>query len=298
MLLSALHSCRQGSLLLQNVILKGCQQQAIVLIGPGASLTARNVTFTGHGSSSDRNSSGSSNIRARGVVISAQQATVTLDSVVITGNKGALPLAAPTYSHPCGNDDSSSSSSTTAGSRGFLRNGSVCGAPVLSSSLIYLQDSLFTATNTSFISNTAGAVISTTGSAQHSLQLLQETRLQDNQAAWLIVADSFAADPIGRENLLAPHPTEQNAKQKLSYRAVYTTHDFIWHLKIMTDWQRELPRQEAQPKVLQYVGQAPLGQVRPPLAAGVLGTLLQCVDIDGMLAGMRVLMGSSSTAAG
>jgi hypothetical protein len=247
---------------LQNVILEGCQQQAIVLIGPGASLTARNVTFRGHGSSDsgDRTQASNSSSKARGIVVSAQQATVTFDDVVITGNMGALPHGTPTNSPPC--DDSSSGSSRTASSSSFMKNGSVCGAPVLASSLIDLQDSVFTATETSFVSNTAGAVISATGSAQHSLQLLQGTRLQDNQAAWLIVADSFAADPVGRQNLLAPHPTEQNAKQKLSYRPAYTTHDFIWHMKNMSDWHQELPRQVAGPKAARYVGKAPLGQVR------------------------------------
>jgi hypothetical protein len=133
---------------------------------------------------------------------------------------------------------------------------------VLTSSLIDLQDSIFMATITSFVNNTAGAVISTTGSAQHSLQLLQDTQLQDNTATWLIVADSFAADLVGRENLLAPHPTEQNTKKKLKYEPAYTTHDFIWHLKDMSDWQQELPRQVTAPKASRYVGTAPLGQVR------------------------------------
>jgi hypothetical protein len=185
---------RQGSLVLQNVILDGCQHQAIVLVGPGASLTARGVTFSGHGSSSNTQ---------QGIVSSAQQASVTLDNVVITESYGNLPHGMPSYSLPC---------NSTHVKQPISSNGAVCGAPILSSSLISLKDSTFRAINSSITGNTAGAMISTSGSAQHSMQLLQDTQLQGNTAAWLVVADSSAADALGRETLLAPHPSEENAK--------------------------------------------------------------------------------------
>lgn len=252
-------ACRQGHLTLQNVLLPGCTHQAVVLTGPSASLTARNVMFSGHGSSSSSNhsSSGSqdsdsNSSRLQGIVISAQQATITLDRVVITGNKGRLPRGEPSYHPPCNGSSILAPAST---------NGLVCGSPVLASSLIHLQDSTLTARDTTIAGNTASAVISTSGSAQHSLQLLSGTRLQDNTAAWLIVADSFGSDPVGRENLLAPHPSQKTAKQKLRFRPVYTTYDFMWHLKSMDDWRKVLAQQVAQPKVLQYVGRAPAGQV-------------------------------------
>jgi hypothetical protein len=226
------------------VVLKDCKHQAIMLIGPGASLTARGVTFSGHGSSSKT---------LQGIVISAQQASVTLENVVITRSSGALPHGLPTHSPPCNNTHLKQPTSS---------EGTVCGAPILSSSLIQLQDSVFKAVNSSITASTAGALISTSGSAQHSMQLLQDTKLQDNTAAWLVVADSFAADAVGRENLLAPHPSEENAKQKLRFKPVYTTYDFLWHMKNMRDWRQELPASLARPKVQSYVGVAPQGQVR------------------------------------
>lgn len=206
---------RQGSLLLQNVVLKDCKHQAIVLVGPGASLTAHGVTFTGHGSSSNTQ---------QGIVIAAQQAKVTLQDVVISESSGALPHGMPLQGPACNSTNLKQPKSSS---------GAVCGAPVPTSSLINLQDSTFSAVNSSIVGNTAGALISTSGSAQHSMQLLQGTQLQDNTAAWLVVADSFAADAVGRENLLAPHPSEQNAKQKLRFKPVYTTHDFLWDIKNM-----------------------------------------------------------------
>lgn len=215
-----------------------------MLVGPDASLTARGVTFSGHGSSSNT---------LQGIVISAQQAAVTLENVVITRSSGALPHGMPSYSPPCNN---------THLKQPLSRAGAVCGAPILPSSLIYLRESTLKAVNSSIVASTAGALISTTGSAQHSMQLLQDTLLQDNTAAWLVVADSFAADAVGRENLLAPHPSEENAKQKLRFKPVYTTYDFLWHLKNMKDWRRELPANLARPKVQSYVGVAPKGQVR------------------------------------
>ena len=241
---------RQGSLLLQNVVLKDCSHQAIVLLGPGASLTARGVTFSGHGSSSNTQ---------QGIVISAQQASVTMEDVVITGSSGMLPHGTPAHSPSC---------NSTHVQQPLSRAGAVCGAPILSSSLIHLQDSTFKAVNSSIDASTAGALISTSGSAQHSMQLLQGTQLQDNTAAWLVVADSFAADEVGRENLLAPHPSEQNAQQKLRFKPVYTTFDFLWHMKNMKEWRKELPANLARPKLQRYVGVAPQGQVRPPVSAG------------------------------
>lgn len=185
-------------------------------------------------------------------MISAQQATVILDRALVTGNEGALSHGAPLFHPPCNSSNVLAPAST---------NGIVCNTPVLVSSLIHLQDSTLTARDTTIAGNTAGAVISTSGSAQHSLQLLSGTQLQDNTAAWLIVADSFGSDAVGRASMLAPHPSEKNAKQKLQFRPAYTTYDFMWHLKSMVDWRKVLAQQVAHPKVLQYVGRAPSGQV-------------------------------------
>jgi len=237
---------------LQNLVLQGCSHQAVVLVGPGAALTAHNVTFTGHGSSDSR---------VQGIVISAQQAICKLEHVIITGNQGALPLGRPAYHPACNSssiEDPSSSSSSSSSSKG-----AVCGAPVLSSSLIHLQDSTLITSSTSIASNAAAAVISAQGSSQHSLQLLPGTQLRNNTAAWLIVADSFAADRMGRENLLAPHPSDQNANEKRSYRSRYTAHRLMWHLKSLNDtWRDVLSREVAQPTAQQFVGLAPGGQVR------------------------------------
>jgi len=223
-----MHACRQATLVLQNVALFNCQHQAVVL-GPGAVLQARNVTFSGHGSSSSS---------IRGVIISAQQASVHLQDVLITDNRGAVRQGFPSYQPPCSNNGVMSADGKQAAAD--------CGPPVISSSLIHLQHSPLTTINTRINSNTAGAIISAVGSNQHSLQLLSQTQLQGNHAEWLIHADSFFADPEGQLNLLAPHPSEQTAMtQGADVKLPYTTHDFMGAVKSMnmsSDWQQQLRR--------------------------------------------------------
>lgn len=232
--------------MLYDVVLSNCRQQAIVLVGPGAVLKARNVTFTGHGSDSHA---------MQGIVIFAQQATVLLDSVVITSNKGLLP-SGPASFHPACTAANIANASISA----TASPAAVCGAPVLTSSLLFLQDSTFVASNTSITGNAAGALISTTGTSTSSLQLLGGSQVRSNMATWLLVADSLAADAVGRANLLAPHPSEQTKlRAGGTFEPPYTTYTLLQSIK--GPQAQELPAAASAAAWQPYIGRAPRGQV-------------------------------------
>lgn len=131
-----MHACGQASLLLQNVALFNCHHQAVELVGPGAVLQAQNVTFSGHGSTSNT---------MQGLVISAQQARVHLQDVLITDNRGAVRQGFPSYQPPCSNKGITSAT---------WKQAAPCGPPDISSSLIHLQGSSLTAIDTRINSNT------------------------------------------------------------------------------------------------------------------------------------------------
>jgi hypothetical protein len=213
-------SCRQTSLVLQNVIVTNCSSAAVVLLGPGASLQATDVTFT-----SNSNAGG-----VQGLVIAAQQAVITLRRVVIEGNTAARIAPARNHSqavYPSCQDSSLTGGVTTtppnesSSSDVFALPLPACESPVLRSSLLFLQDSSLDAAGTTISGNTADALITATGSSQQSLQLLAGTQLVSNNVTWLVTADSWPADPVGRANLMAPQPSENT--QLLNMQPPFTT---------------------------------------------------------------------------
>lgn len=260
--------CRQTSLTLQNVAITNCSSAAIVLVGPGASLHATNVTFRGHASSSSTSTS-TTTTGAYGLVIAAQDADITLQRVTITDNTATRPAAAQTaaswgYSqqfYPACRDSSrtggvSISPPQSSSTDVFSVQPPVCGSPILNSSLIYLQDSNLTAWETSIAGNIADAIISATGSSQQSLQLLEGTQVHSNSAAWLLVADSWPADAVGRSNMMAPQPSRNT--WLLDMQPPYTTGAVMNGIR---DRIMNKPANAARPLPEAFVGAAPKGQV-------------------------------------
>eukprot|EP00775_Hariotina_reticulata_P009566 gene9566-9729_t len=198
---AARRSCLQSTALeLRNVIIKNCSSQAIVLVGPGASLTAVDVIFEGNTARD-----------TLGVVISAGQADVVLEEVTIKSNRGAsravTAASSKEYNPPC--IDSSSTGTAlpfpNAGSYNSYNRlwPAACGAPALLSSLLDIQSSNLTIINSVITENDADCVISAVGAAPQRLQLLQGTRTRGNNVNWLMVADSWPADSTGSEFLEA-----------------------------------------------------------------------------------------------
>lgn len=264
------------------MIISGCSKHAIILEGPGAVLKASGVTFRDHGSA-EAAAVPASGQPTLGLVISATDARVELTNVTITGNSGARLLRNPTvpawrpYLHPACRDSSES------GGVGDLSNSSdgdthlaharqqACGSPLLGSSLMDLEQSTLVLKGGLVNDNLADALISARGSSQHSLQLLPGTKLQANRARWLVVADSWTHDPMGRKHMKAPQPSE--AEKGVSMVPPYTSYALMGQLRasLAMDQRRKLLQQDEQQEQQEQrqplltpdavVGKAPEGQV-------------------------------------
>jgi hypothetical protein len=266
--------CRSTVLELRRVTITNCSSQAIVLTGPGASLKAVDVIFE---SNTAQNT--------LGIVISAGQADVVLDRVTIKANKGAIrpPTAAAAHEYNPGCIDSSSTGSALPFPNASSHNShnrlwpAACGAPALLSSLLDIQSSNLSVKNSVITENDADCVISAVGAAPQRLQLLQGTRARGNRVNWLLVADSWAADPTGRQNLMAPQPSPSQ-QQPLDMKPPYTTHDVMGGLKDLfgvgsssnssSKSSAGVAALQSRPLLLErFVGAAPAGQVRLAAAA-------------------------------
>lgn len=226
-------------LTLVNVHLVGCSQQAIVLDGPAAKLIASDCTFSSHGGG---------NTQTHGIVISAREATVQLSNMLIIGNQGHQQQTkdwAPTF-HPACNQSSS-------GVSGAAKPGApACASPILRSSLLHLQESSLSLSSVRISNNTADAVIVAEGSGAHSVQAAHDCRLERNNATWLLVADSFGYDTIGRKNL---------AESSVSIPGgPFSTYDFVGSVRGLTLAQLKGVAQLLD--VERFVGKAPHAQVR------------------------------------
>lgn len=199
------------------MIISGCSKQAIVLKGPGAVLRAKSVTFRDHGPADTSEAAAGTTLPSLGLIIAATDAVVELTNVTIAQNNGMrlsrnsrIPSWRPYLHLPCRDDTVSggvsSSSSNTSGD--VTTKQQACGSPLLGSSLIDLEESTLVLRGTKLQDNTADALITARGSSAHALQLLPGTVLAENRARWLLVADSWAHDPVGRRNMKAPQPSE------------------------------------------------------------------------------------------
>jgi hypothetical protein len=249
--------CRSTTLELQHVIISGCSKQAIMLKGPGAVLKASSVTFWGNGPVDPA----TAQAQPLGLVLSATEAVVEFTDVTLTGNNGvrfsrgaAVPLWRP-FLHPACKDASvsggvkgwvaSSNSTSTDEDSVFLQHAGQqpCGSPLLASSLIDLEQSTLVLRGCRLQHNAADALITARGSSRHSLQLLPGTRLESNQARWLIVADSWTHDPIGRKNMKAPQPSE--AVKGLDMEPPYTSYGLMGKIRSPDFWADEAYGEEA-----------------------------------------------------
>jgi hypothetical protein len=256
---------RQTSLVLQNVVITGCSSAAVVLLGPEASLQAKDVIF--------KNNSNAG--ATHGLIIAAQQASVTLQRVTISGNSAERTAPAQGHqllTHPACKDSSQTGGvrieAVTIGSSSSSSGGSIsvqppaCGSPVLSSSLILLQDSSLTAETTSIHNNTADALLAVTGSSQQSLQLLAATMVDNNTVTWLVTADSWPADAVGRANIMAQQPSE--ITQLSNMQPPFTTRSAMGGIREMVAGSATAAAAVSAglQRMQTFVGAAPQGQVR------------------------------------
>jgi hypothetical protein len=234
----------------------------VVLLGPGASLEATDVTFSGNS-----NTEG-----VQGLIIAAQQALVTLRRVTISGNTAGRAMSVQVHSqlmYPACNDASQTGGVTiqapsiSSGSSGNVYGFQppACGSPVLRSSLLFLQDSSLITEATTISSNTADALIVATGSSQQSLQLLARTQIVSNNVTWLITADSWPADAVGRVNMMAPQPSENT--QLFNMQPPFTTRSAMGGVREMVAGSASTAAAVAAgaARVQAFVGAAPKGQV-------------------------------------
>jgi hypothetical protein len=266
---------RQTSLILQNVLVTNCSSAAVVLLGPGASLQATDVTFE-----SNSNAAG-----VQGLVIAAQQAAVTLRRVVISGNAAARTAPVRNHSkltYPACKDSSQTGGVTTqpptdsSSSDAFALALPACGSPMLRSSLLHLQDSSLNAEGTTIRGNTADALITATGSFEQSLQLLAGTQIVSNNVTWLVTADSWPADAVGRANIMAPQPSENT--QLLNMQPPFTTRTAMGDIRKMIAKDATAGAAAAGAERVQaFVGLAPKGQVRVTRGSGVT---ICCVSLQ------------------
>lgn len=231
------------------MVITGCSKQAIVLKGPGAVLKANSVTFRSNGPTEAATASAARS-QPLGQVIAADEATVELTNVTFTGNNGvrfartaAVPLWRP-FLHPACKDDSVTGGITGWGDddsatpdREFstdprLAKQQACGSPLLVSSLIDLEQSTLVLRGCKLQDNHADALITARGSSAQSLQLLAGTVFEGNRGRWLIVADSWTHDPVGRKNLMAPQPSE--AVKGLDMEPPYTSYALMGNLRSPT----------------------------------------------------------------
>jgi hypothetical protein len=242
-----------ASLELQHVVVTGCQQQAITLQGPGTVFTASSVVFEGNGVPAGNGSESAAAAAAAAagaagpqlsLVLAAVDARVELTSVTIRRNSGRRHTRAASDSswrpflHPACRDSSvlggvaSSDTSSSSGGDGQHAQHAAqqaCGSPLLASSLIDLQSSTLVMRGSRLEGNAADALITARGSSQQALQLLAGTQLHGNSARWLVVADSWAADPVGRRNMMAPQPSE--AMPGLDMQPPFTSFDLMGGLR-------------------------------------------------------------------
>lgn len=271
--------CRSTTLELQHVIISGCSKQAIVLTGPGAILKASSVVFRGNGPADPA----TAQAQPLGLVLSATEAVVEFTDVTITGNNGVrfsrsamVPLWRPFLHPPCRDASVSggvkdwrgpgSNSTSTDEDSVFLQHAGQqpCGSPLLASSLIDLEESTLVLRGCRLQDNAADALITARGSSRHSLQLLPGTRLESNQARWLIVADSWTHDPIGRKNMKAPQPSE--AVKGLDMEPPYTSYGLMGKIRSPDFWADAAYEDEAgQGRKLLQEQPVPEGQQQEPL---------------------------------
>lgn len=264
---------RQATLTLHNVELFGCSQQAILLEGPSAKLVVTDSTLHSHTSSSS-SATGGSNAQQHGVVLTAtQQASVEFTRVTLRDNTGPLQPGSANFAPRFTPECNVTSNVDDAGLLLIKGDGPPCGAPVLQSSLISLQQSTLTLSASSILNNTADAIIAAAGAGpQAAVKLLQGSVLRDNAATWLLVADSFAHDKVGRQILLAPHPEPPNALRAATtppprFHIAYTTDAFIGRVRgNIADANGTVvsltSSKAGVAQVEKLVGVAPKGQVR------------------------------------
>lgn len=233
------------------MVLTGCSKQAIVLKGPGAVLKAKSVVFRDNGPGPEN----TPRAQPLGLVIAATNAVVELTDVSFTGNNAVrfsrsanVPLARP-YLHPPCKDDSVTGGVTGWGADSDgsdtdedavlqkVTGQQACGSPLLASSLVDLEQSTAVLRSCRLQDNTADALLTARGDASDSLQLLAGTRLESNTARWLVVADSWMHDRVGRQNMKAPQPSE--AVKELDMDPPYTSYALMGSIRSPTMWDEE-----------------------------------------------------------
>jgi hypothetical protein len=114
---------------------------------------------------------------------------------------------------------------------------------------------------TTISGNTADALITATGSSKHSLQLLAGTDIVGNNVTWLVTADSWPADAVGRANIMAPQPSENT--RMLNMQPPFTTRTAMGGIRQMIAKDAAAGDAAAGVERVQaFVGLAPKGQVR------------------------------------
>lgn len=237
-LLCCAYAHRGTTLELQHVIISGCSKQAIVLKGPGAVLKAANVTFR---DLKQRQDAAADMQPALGLIISAVDARVELTDVLITENDGAHFIRSPNvptwrpFLHPACKDASVSGGVTTWGANSSSArnendsNSPACGSPMLGSSLIDLEQSTLVLRGGKLQDNMADALLTARGSSANSVQLLAGTQLSRNRARWLVVADSWVHDPLGRKHMKAPQPSD--TVKGVDMEPPYTSYSLMGQLR-------------------------------------------------------------------
>jgi hypothetical protein len=232
---------------LQHVVLSGCRQQGIVLRGPRAALTATSVVFERHASASKYRPGARLGLPKLGLVLAATQARVELANVTIRRNSGERYVRGPgvrgaaswrPYAHPPCQDASVAGGMAPgpvpegvleAAEHAAHARQQACGSPLLASSLIDLDSSSLVVRGGALHDNAADALISARGAAPDALQLVAGTRVRNNTVRWLLVADSWVHDPVGRANMKAPQPSE--VMPGVHMQAPYTNFELMGHLR-------------------------------------------------------------------
>ena len=153
------------------------------------------MTFTGHSGS-------------QGFAISASgNASAQLQNVTFFNNHGSHEQQQNLMSsRSCSNTTSSSNSSTSSSSSPLLGEDlPACFAPELPSSMVHLQQSSLEVTGRSrFYQNSAGALVVAAGGAGITVSFGRGVGFSNNTAGWLLVADSWQYDEMGRKIITSP----------------------------------------------------------------------------------------------